>query len=188
MDTAVFSALVPAASDETRNMIANTLAKFGESALHFAAQHGVQIRALRSNERYDAASPALKRFGVDCDAWPAAPAGLFVVEERTVYLRSKSPMTIAHEFGHALDCALGGGIYRSSIDLQIRDAFRNATHFVTPYSSTAIDEYFAENLRSWVGVNDDASFWPAVSRERLRRCDPTMHAIVRGIFTGFGSG
>ena len=185
MDTAIFSALIPAASATERDTIATTLARFGEGALQFAAAHGVQIRALDKRERYDEASPALKRLGVDVDAWPSPPAGLFVVEERIVYLRSRSAMTIAHEFGHALDLALGGNVYRSSTDPAIREAYRNATRFVTPYAATAIDEYFAECVRSWVGINDEASFWPTVSQARLRRCDPAMYSIVREIFASF---
>jgi hypothetical protein len=67
------------------------------------------------------------------DAWPAPPTGLFVVEERTVYLRSRSRMTAAHEFAHALDCALGNGTYRSGCDPELRRLFSEATRFVTPY-------------------------------------------------------
>jgi len=50
--------------------------------------------------RYCDVSPALQRLGVDVDAWPVPQAGLFVVEERTVFLRSRSPMTIGHEVAH----------------------------------------------------------------------------------------
>lgn len=188
MDTAVISALIAQADTASREQIANTLAKFGEGALRFAARHNVRIHALRNSERYDDASAALRRLGVDVDGWGAPPAGLFVVEERMVFLRSKSPMTTAHEFGHALDMSLGGGVYLSATDAQIREAFRNATRFVTPYSSTAIDEYTAEAMRAWVGVNDESSFWPQVSRERLWRCDAAMHKIVREIFTKFEGG
>ncbi len=91
-------------------------------------------------------------------------------------------MTITHEFGHALDCALGGGVYRSGIDPKIRQAFSGATMFVTPYAATGIDEYFAESVRAFVGINDPASSWPRATRDRLRCCDPTMHAILEGIF------
>ena len=182
---ATISALIPAGDAATRTTIATTLAKFGDGALRFAAERGVQIRPLHVHERYDEASPALKRLGVDVDGWAAVPAGLFVLEDRCVYLRSRSAMTVAHEFGHALDCALGGGVYRSSTDAAIREAYRAAVRYVTPYAATAIDEYTAEAFRSWVECNDEASFWPAVSRARLRRCDPAMHAIVREIFAGF---
>jgi hypothetical protein len=91
-------------------------------------------------------------------------------------------MTICHEAGHALDCALGGGVYRSSIEPKIRRAFAAATAFVTPYAASACDEYFAESVRAWVGANDPHSLWPAVSRERLAQMDPTMWDIVSGLF------
>jgi len=42
----------------------------------------------------------LRRLASGVDDWPVPPAGLFVVEERTIYLRSTSPMTVAHEFAH----------------------------------------------------------------------------------------
>ena len=116
------------------------------------------------------------------DAWPAPPAGLFVVEERALYLRSRSPMTVAHEFGHALDCALGGGVYRSGIDPQVRSLFANATAFVTPYAATGVNEYFAESLRAYVEANDSGSPWPRATRARLRHIDPGMHDYVEMLF------
>ncbi|MHB8703998.1 MAG: hypothetical protein ACYC8W_07675 [Candidatus Tyrphobacter sp.] len=186
MDTEIFSALIPDATQSIREVIATTLSKFGEPALRFAASKGVRVYALGKNERYAAASPALARLGIDVDCWPAPPAGLFVVEERTVYVRSRSAMTVAHEFGHALDCALGGGVYRSGIDPAIRDAFRNASRFVTPYAATGIDEYMAEGFRAWVACNDTASHWPKANKTRLRKCDPTLYAIMKQIFEGFG--
>jgi hypothetical protein len=166
--------------------ILRTLDRFGSAAVAFAAAAGIRIVPLATNQRYADASPALQRLGVDVDGWPAPPAGLFVVEERTVYLRSRSPMTIAHEFGHALDCALGGGIYRSSTDPHLRALFAAATSFITPYAATAIDEYFAESLRAYVEANDPASFWPRATRVRLRRIDPQMYEYVSDLFdTGF---
>ena len=188
MDTTVFSALLPEASSTARTEISQTLSRFGAGALAFAVERGVTIRVLARGERYASASPALARLGIDVDAWPAPPAGLFVVEERAVYLRSCSPMTTAHEFGHALDCALGGGVYRSGIDPVIRGAFANARSFITPYAATGLDEYFAEAVRAYVECNDPASAWPSVSRERLQRIDPAMYAIVAQIFNDLGDG
>jgi hypothetical protein len=95
-------------------------------------------------------------------------------------------MTVAHEFGHALDCALGGGIYRSSVDPQLRKLFAAAKAYVTPYAATGADEYFAESLRAYVEANDPASFWPRATRARLRRVDPQMYEYVDNLFrTGF---
>jgi hypothetical protein len=182
MNRNILSALIPSADTTSRSQIGGTLDLFGESILTFVAAAGATIHPLHRGQRFDEASPALKRLGVDVDAWPTPPAGLFVVEERCVYLRSKSAMTVAHEFAHALDCALGRGVYRSSTDPEIRAAFRNATAYVTPYAATATDEYFAECVRAYVEANDPGSFWPRVTRERLRRVDPAMASIVAGIF------
>jgi hypothetical protein len=85
------------------------------------------------------------------------PADLFVVEERCVYLRSRTPMTIPHDFAHVLDCAFGASVHRSRIDSEIRRAFAAAPSFVTPYGVTGIDEYFAESVSAYVGANDPAS-------------------------------
>ncbi len=162
--------------------IARTLARFGAPALTYASRHGVRVVPLLRNQRYAQASAALQRLGVDVDSWPAPPAGLFVVEERCMYLRSRSTMTVAHEFGHALDCALGGGVYRSSVDPALRRLFADARAFVTPYAATGLDEYFAESLRAYVEANDPQSFWPRATRERLRRVDAPMFGYVERLF------
>jgi hypothetical protein len=143
---------------------------------------GTQIVPLAKRERYADVSRALRRLGVDVDAWPVPPAGLFVVEERTIYLRSATPMTIAHEFAHGLDCALGGGVYRSGYDTAIRRAFAGAREFVTPYAATGLDEYFAESMRAYVEVNDEKSPWPKATRARLREIDPSMADFIDGLF------
>jgi hypothetical protein len=162
--------------------ITATLERFGTGALEYALRHGTQIAPLSGGETYAQASPVLRRLGIDVDAWPAPPAGLFVVEERTVYLRSRSAMTVAHEFGHALDCALGGGVYRSGIDPELRQLFVAARSFVTPYAATGIDEYFAEGLRAYVEVNDPASHWPRATRARIQSIDPGLFDYVDKLF------
>ncbi len=162
--------------------VIETLLRFGRAALAYALRHGIRVLLLRPGELYREASQALARLGIDVDAWPAPPAGLFVVEERSLYLRSRSPMTVAHEFGHALDCALGGGVYRSGIDPQVRALFANARAFVTPYAATGVDEYFAESLRAYVEANDCASPWPRATRARLRHADPGMLEYVESLF------
>jgi len=164
------------------NEVIETLLRFGRGALAYALRSRIRVMLLRHGELYREASQALARLGIDVDAWPAPPAGLFVVEERALYLRSRSPMTVAHEFGHALDCALGGGVYRSGIDPQVRALFANAISFVTPYASTGVDEYFAESLRAYVEANDAASPWPRATRARLRHGDPGMHEFVELLF------
>lgn len=162
--------------------ISAVLGRFGRGALALAHDAGTRIVALRSGERFDDRSGALRRLGAGVDQWPIPPAGLFVVEERTMYLRSTSPMTIAHEFAHALDCALGGGIYLSGVDPRIRRAFDGATAFVTPYAASGVDEYFAEALRAWVECNDPRSLWPRATRARLWSLDARIATIVAGLF------
>lgn len=182
----VYSALIPTAASEVRSEIAQVLENFGNPIVTIVANSGALIRPLSKKELYAEASPALCRLGINVDAWPAPPAGLFAVEERTVYIRSLSPMTIAHEFGHALDCALGGGVYFSGINSDVRQAFIGARSFVTAYAASGLDEYFAECVRAYVGVNDRSSCWPHVSRAKLRRIDPTMHGLIEPIFSGSG--
>jgi len=174
--------LVAAPDAACRRAVTTTLRRFGSGALRFARSAGIRVQVLAEGERYRDLSPALRRLGIDVDAWPAPPAGLFVVEERRVYLRSLGAMTVAHEFGHALDCALGGGTYRSAVDPAIRRAYSRARAFVTPYAASGIDEYFAEAMRAHIGANDPVSPWPEATRERLRAVDPEMAKIIGQLF------
>jgi hypothetical protein len=170
------------ASPEASAAIDTVLDRFGIGALRVAASAGVRLVHLRAREAYRDRSRALRRLASGVDDWPVPPAGLFVVEERTVYLRSTSPMTVAHEFAHALDCSLGGGVYLSGVDPRVRRAFRAARGFITPYAASGLDEYFAECLRAWVEANDPRSPWPRATRARLRALDPAMAAILESIF------
>ncbi len=171
------------ADPSTAALITATLERFGERPLRIAADAGIRIVALSAGTRYRDRSHALRRLAAGVDDWPLPPAGLFVVEERTVYLRAITPMTIAHEFAHALDCAFGGGVYVSGTDPRIRRAFERATAFVTPYAASGLDEYFAESLRAWVEANDPRSLWPRATRERLQSIDPAMAAVVESLMS-----
>jgi hypothetical protein len=170
------------ANREARAAIDSVLDRFGTGALRLAASAGVKLIHLRGREAYRDRSRALRRLASGVDDWPVPPAGLFVVEERAVYLRSTSPMTVAHEFAHALDCALGGGVYLSSVDPRVRRAFQGARAFITPYAASGLDEYFAESLRAWVEANDTRSPWPRATRARLRALDAAMAAILESLF------
>ena len=170
-------------SESDRADVVAALSRYSLPLLERTAAAGCRIRTLADGERYRDVSASLRRLGVDVDGWPVPPAGLFVVAERTVYLRSRSRMTIGHEVGHAIDCALGAGLYRSGFDPQIRAAFAAAREFVTPYAASGLDEYMAEALRAYAGgLNDDHSPWPAATRNRLRSCDPAMYALVADLF------
>jgi len=171
-----------APSTALRAKIEAIVLRFGAGAVRLATAAGIRIEVLSAEERFRDRSVALRRLVAGVDDWPVPPAGLFVVEERAVYLRSTSPMTVAHEFAHALDCALGGGIYLSGVDPRIRRAFGAARAFVTPYAASGIDEYFAEALRAWIDANDPLSLWPRATRSRLQAVDPPMAAIVASLF------
>jgi len=179
----VVSALLVDASECDRATIAPHLRAYPAPLLERLVATACRVRPLAEGERYRDVSSALRRLGVDVDGWPVPPAGLFVVEERTVYLRVLTPMTIGHEVAHAIDCALGDGVYRSGYDPHIRAAFAGARAFVTPYAASGLDEYFAECVRAYADVlNDPHSPWPRATRERLHTCDPAMHVIVAEVF------
>jgi len=171
-----------ALSAAARSAIDAVLDRFPSHLVARLVDAGTTIVPLAAGERYSDVSGALRRLGVDVDAWPLPPAGLFVVEERTLYLRSTNGMTVAHELGHALDCALGAGVYRSGFDPAIRRAFSQARDFVTPYAACGLDEYFAEGVRAYAGVNDVVSPWPRATRARLAKVDSPLHAILAEIF------
>ena len=162
--------------------VVDTLVRFGAGALSYAIGARVRIALLRPRELYREASAALARLGIDVDAWPAPPAGLFVVEERTLYLRSRGAMTVAHEFGHALDCALGGGVYRSGVDPRVRTLFAKAKAFVTPYAATGLDEYFAGVCALTSKRTTRGRRGRALRASDLLRIDPAMYDYVEGVF------
>lgn len=66
-----------------------------------------RIKPLALGERYADASPMVREIGGHVDAWPVVPAGLFVVPERTIYVRTMTPMTLVHELGTRWIARLG---------------------------------------------------------------------------------
>ena len=167
-----------------RTQIERWLEHLGPDVCELLATNNVTIIVLREKQLFSDVSPALRRLGAGVDRWPIPPAGLFIVEERTLVLRSTSNMTFFHEAMHAVDLCLGGAVYRSTVDPRFRRCFERATAFVTPYAASGIDEYWAESARSWWGsiANDARSLWPRATRERLQSLDAPMYEIVRAIF------
>ena len=160
-------------------------AHYPPHVLAYAQRHGIRVVPLGRSVSFCQASPRLKELAPHIDTWPTPPAGLFVVQERTAYIRQMSALSVCHEFAHGLDLALGGGeSYLSSSDTDIRSAFSQAAAFVTPYAATAPDEFFAESVRAYVAANDRRSPWPAVSPERLYEIDARMYGIVERLFEG----
>lgn len=169
---------------KARTLIERWLEHMGPDVCDVLAGNGVAIRVLGSGQRFNDVSPALRRLGASVDRWPIPPVGLFIIEERSVILRSVSGMSFFHEVQHAIDLCLGGGVYRSGVDSRLRQRFSEARTFVTPYAASGCDEFWAECARCWWApiANDRHSFWPAVSRERLRHCDEQMYELVRCVF------
>jgi hypothetical protein len=174
------------ANAETRAIIEQTALTYPAHLRAIMDEAGIRAYPLAKGEKYIVASGELSRLSLDVDRWPAPLSGLFVVAERTLYLRQPEPMTIAHELGHALDCALGEGVYLSSKDARFGEAFRAAKRFVTPYAASGVDEYFAEGARAMVEVNELHSLWPMVTRAALERKDPTLFALLSDIFSEEG--
>lgn len=86
-------------------------------------ESGTKIVPLSASIAYASASPVLRCLAANIDCWPVLAAGLFVVEELTLHLRSTSAITVCHEAAQALDYALGGGLHLSGTDTRIRRAF-----------------------------------------------------------------
>lgn len=134
--------------------------------------------------KYREYSKRLRRLRVD--GWQKPPLGVFVAAERALYVLYPSPAVVAHEYAHAIDCALGGGDYFSVAHAGVRRAFRAAhkrNAFVTPHAGTGVDEYFAEGMRAMIDVDDHPHAVPAVSSARLRGLDPALFSILEAIFS-----
>lgn len=142
------------------------------------------IRVLAPGERFIRASAELRRLRLDVDKWVTPPTGLFVVAERCAYIRNLALDTLGHEVAHALDAALGNGVYFSGIDPATRAAFKRATErstFVSAYAACDLDEYFAEGVRAFFGLTGTfigPAYSPAALRERLRAIDPRLYGIL----------
>jgi hypothetical protein len=91
------------ARDTARVAIDAVLDRFGAGALRVAADAGTRLVHLRGSERYCDRSALLRSLASSVDDWPVPPAGWFVVDERTIYLRSTSAMTVAHNFYAVVD-------------------------------------------------------------------------------------
>jgi hypothetical protein len=160
------------------------LRAFGEGALSRAADFGIRIRSVPRSSAFARCSPTVAALVPDIDSWPAPPAGLFVLEERCILLRSGAlRMAAAHEFGHALDAVLAArsGSYLSFESPAIRRCFERAPGYVNEYAASGLDEYFAESLRAYVEVNDDRSSWLPLTRWDLKQRDPCMFAIIEDL-------
>jgi len=170
------------ASDDQKAQVVEHLSLYPYHLVKLCKTAGTKIHILQEGEGYLGASKYLSNLSIEIDSWPNPPAGLFVVEERTIFIKQLNQLTMTHEFGHALDCALGEGIYLSSSE-KFREAYNEAREFVSPYAASGLDEYFAEGCRAMVSGNDGKRFWPEVSPSILEQKDPTLFKLLSEIFS-----
>ncbi len=168
-------------------MLVATLAQFGSAALALVAGSDVRVIIVPAGRAFSQCSRSLASLVPDIDRWQAPPAGLFVLEERLLLVRSHAlRMAAAHEFAHALDAVLATRprSYFSFETQGVREAFASATGFVNEYAASGLDEYFAECVRAYVEVNDDRSSWLPLTRFDLAAKDARMFALIEHLFSG----
>lgn len=197
---AVRSALEPARLADAQRLVAKllgrtppsklvkALAAYGLAALQLAADGAVHIVIVPHGRRFAQCSRSVAALVPDIDHWQSPPAGLFVLEERLLLLRGCAlRMAAAHEFAHALDAVLAERprSYYSFESAEVRESFAAATGFVNEYAASGLDEYFAECVRAYVEVNDDASSWLPLTRHDLFTRDPKMFVVIDRLFKRF---
>jgi hypothetical protein len=165
--------------------LVTALAPFGISALKRAVRGGIRALIVPQDRSFSRYSRSVASLVPDIDRWQAPPAGLFVLDERLLMLRTGAlRMAAAHEFAHALDAVIAEKprSYFSFENAQVREAFASATGFVNEYAASGLDEYFAESVRAYVEVNDARSSWPPLTRHDLATRDPRMFSLIEQLF------
>lgn len=167
------------ASENGTYAILGGLAKLPLGIVSQLVDHNMRFVALERGEEFIEASSTVRCWSEDMRAYVKDARGLFVHEDRTVYLRQVTPLNlIVHEAGHAIDMTLGVGLEsRSRRDPIIVGEFKRAQErnaFITPKAAEHVGEFFAEAVRAHAGVGED------VSREKLFDLHPhTCVAIDR---------
>ncbi|HEX3464242.1 MAG TPA: hypothetical protein VHS78_09380 [Candidatus Elarobacter sp.] len=164
-------------------MARNIINRYPPHLRALADQIGIRTVLIGPFQKYRDYSPLLRHLRVD--RWPKPPLGVFVIAERTLYVSYPAPVVVAHEYAHAIDCALGGGAYFSVAHPGVRRALRRARKrksFITRHAGSGVDEYFAEGMRAMIGVDDHHHPRPAVGRACLRRLDRDLFEILNAIF------
>jgi hypothetical protein len=164
-----------------RAAITSVLKQLGADLGDVLSHGGGRFVVLKPGQEYCDVSPFMRARFI-YDPWPHSPGGVFIPDEMTAYLRTVTPMSVAHEAMHMVDKVLGRHEYRSAHDSAIRNAYDTAWCYVTPYGACDVAEFWAEHARAWFGINNPESLWPTVSRERLLTVNPTMYAIVKETF------
>jgi hypothetical protein len=161
-DDAVSALLQDKRTQRYRPLLGSTLKKFGQRLLGEVVRADIRFCFL--------------------DKWPDEEAGYFSARERTIYLRSLSTRLVAHEFAHAVDYALGGGKYYSENTIAITSSFQRARWFISPWAGSSRSDYFAENLRFYIGADTVTCHWRNRARMRLQRLDPDMFDILERLY------
>ena len=97
---------------------------------------------------------------------------------------------LSHEFAHTMFLGVeqqpGGAAFRARIEVAYKRAI-DAGLWSETYAATNADEYWAEGVQSWFGLND--SSWPANgihnhidTRHELEAYDPTLANLIREVF------
>ncbi len=150
---------------------------FGPDALRITDRFGLRIVLVDESETYADVSPAIaaEPFG---DHDPVV-RGLYVPEERAIYLRNRSDGTLVHEYTHGLVDALGQPVRN---DPALRAAHANAADFVSPYAFTSndLDEWFCEGIRALLSAaNGD---YESISPQDFARVDPRGYELCLAMF------
>jgi hypothetical protein len=167
-----------------RPLLGSTLKKFGQRLLGEVVRADIRFCFLQDIHDFEMLPLSLRERAIALDEWPDEEAGYFSARERTIYLRSLSTRLVAHELAHAVDYALGGGKYYSENTIAITSSFQRARWFISPWAGSSRSDYFAENLRFYIGAETITCHWRNRARKRLQRLDPDMFDILERLFHG----
>ena len=149
--------MAPGAQEHDLKEISQGIADVPPPFLEAITQHGVKIRLLHNEERYEELSPYLARYlettvpQAERGDMLASLRGVYVPGEKTVYLTDTKPSSIVHELGHAFDHALGSKRYNSRTDHIITTAYAAGETFSSTGSENG-REAFAEWFRAYSGA------------------------------------
>jgi hypothetical protein len=145
------------------------LSFFGPEAVSRLDDFGLHVVVLKEGQKYSDVSAVNAADPFENDE---LVRGVYMPQERTIYLRNTSDGTVVHEVAHALDHAAGRKIESKAM----MTAFETAPAFISNYAKTSCAEWFAENVRAIKGaLNGD---YDDVSPEKLAAIDPRGYALT----------
>ncbi len=93
-----------------------------------------------------------------------------------------------HEFAHTvlkmgIENQPGGKSFRNRLENAFRTALRNGL-WIDTYAAENADEYWAEGVQSWFGLNDPPGIYhnEINTRAELKAYDPTLANLIREVF------